>query len=155
MTTSLQTAAGIHVEVDTLNMRNNITGVICLRINDRYFPEREWNDFPIIILSWWLTNLLSLWRGEPDTADGVDCLFMDGDYSYRVTPHGDRWLVEFTDDGTVYSIEVERTAFMREVLNCAAHTLNASRARGWRNTDIDNLATKITHVEAELLSQAA
>lgn len=155
MTTSLQTTASIDVEVDTLNIRNNITGVISLRVNDHYFPEREWNDFPIIILDWWLTNLLSLWRDEPDTADGVDCLFMDGDYSYRVTPHDDRWSIDFTDDEIVYSIEVERAAFMREVLNCAAHTLDFCRARGWRSTDIDNLATKITHVEAELLSQTA
>ncbi len=139
--------------------QRNITGIIALRVGEAYFPEREWNDFPVIILGWWLTELLQLWRGEPEAAEGVICAFMDGAFYYSVSAQGERWLIECVegtlDEEIVAEAEVDRAGFMKEMLACAAQLLNACHARNWRTADTDKLAALVARVETAIVMQAA
>lgn len=160
MTATLQTIAGVHVDTHTLLMgKHSITGIISLQIGDAYFPEREWSDFPVVILGWWLTELLQLWGGESETTEGAICAFMDGAFYYRVSTQGERWLIECIDDSTseeaAFEAEVERAAFMKTVLTCAAQILDTCRAHGWQTLDTDELATIIARAETDIVSPAA
>ncbi len=159
MSATLQNTLNIHVDIDTLRKgESNITGVISLQVGDVYFPEQDWNDFPVIVLGWWLTELLRLWHGELKAAEGVQCLFMDGDFYYTVSARGERWLIECVDgrpDGEVVAeAEVDRTEFMKQIINSATQTLNACRAHRWHTADTKALAVMVKRGAREILSQA-
>src|SRR5689334_16473746 len=89
--------AQIKVEVlpDTLIRRSSgsIIGHIWTTIEDWSFPNQGWNDFPVVILSWWSEALLTLSAGENDRARFS---FMDGPYFFEISaPLADVSLVSF------------------------------------------------------------
>lgn len=55
----------------------NITGKIFVEVDDYYFPEENWNDFPIIILSCWINNYLNSRRSK---VGKFEMCFMDGPF---------------------------------------------------------------------------
>ena len=60
----------------------NVTGVIFLRLEVGDFPEKNWSDFPVIILCWWIDAWLQL---ETPTRREVQWRFMDGPHSVTLT----------------------------------------------------------------------
>src|SRR4051812_22305838 len=58
------------------------TANLWLVVDGREFPSRGWNDFAVVVLAWWATALLRLFRGA-STKERVD--FMDGPYAVEVT----------------------------------------------------------------------
>ena len=91
----------IRVNEQSLKLsRRKITGEICFVIEDQFFPEENWNDFVVVILTWWLQCLKKLML----SADGSLCdfSFMDGPLLVRVKKI----------DNDIINLE-----FMREKLN--------------------------------------
>ncbi|BBB90434.1 hypothetical protein [Methylomusa anaerophila] len=72
----------VKVRTETLNIGQGksrlITGEICLAIGDVFFPELYWNDFVVIVLTWWLDAINKLKK----SAIGEVCefRFMDGPF---------------------------------------------------------------------------
>lgn len=67
----------IDVDLDSLINNENITGNICFAIDyHRYFPEQDWSDFVVIILSWWIKSFKGLIISEIGRTYDFD--FMDG-----------------------------------------------------------------------------
>jgi hypothetical protein len=67
----------IEVDLESLEKTNNIVGNIYFVIDyHRFFPDDEWSDFVIIILSWWIESLKGLIVSEPGKTYTFD--FMDG-----------------------------------------------------------------------------
>ncbi len=168
MSEVLQNTARAHVDLENLRYGDNITGVIYLQVGDVHFPEPDWNDFPVIILRWWLKELLRLWHGELKSGESIECLFMDGDFYYSVSDCNGRWLIEcvegIPEGEVVVKAEVDRAEFMKNVIACAVQTLETSRTlkrqnhhgtRGRQNDGTDALATMIRRGRREILSQAA
>lgn len=54
-----------------------ITGEIYFEENSNYFPEKGWNDFPVIILGWWISSFLKFVKQISET---FEFCFMDGPY---------------------------------------------------------------------------
>lgn len=54
-----------------------ITGEIYFKINDYYFPERNWNDFLVIILGWWVNSFINAIKTN---ANKFEFHFMDGPF---------------------------------------------------------------------------
>lgn len=54
-----------------------ITGEIYFEENDNYFPEKGWNDFPAIILGWWISSFLKSVKQNSET---FEFCFMDGPF---------------------------------------------------------------------------
>lgn len=160
MSTMRATNVGVHVDVNSLNMfeRGSITGVVSLRIGNDYFPEQRWNDFLVIVLGWWLDRMLQLWLGQVEDREGVKCSFMDGAFYFNVSPlNEERWLVECWKGvpgiERECEAEVERSAFMQDLLSCASLVLNACQSKGWKKRELDELAAIITRVTNEVMPQ--
>lgn len=67
----------IDVDLDSLVNKTNITGNICFTIDyHRYFPEQDWSDFVVIILSWWINSCKGIIISEIGRTYYFD--FMDG-----------------------------------------------------------------------------
>ncbi len=152
----------VHVPVKTLTIsgRGAINGVISLRVGDCYFPEREWNDFPVVILKWWLDEMSLLWRGQQEDKDGIACAFMDGDFYFTVSERKEeRWIIEcvkgLPGERTGCAGEAGRLAIIREAISCASQVIDACRSRGWKTQEIDELAATVARVENEIVLQPA
>lgn len=66
-------------EKNNLNQGSSglITGEIYFEENNIYFPEKGWNDFPVIILGWWINSFLELVKQNSET---FEFCFMDGPF---------------------------------------------------------------------------
>ena len=62
--------------------RGNVTGVIFLELHGGAFPAKDWSDFPVIILGWWIDAWLQL---EVPTRREVQWRFMDGPHVATLT----------------------------------------------------------------------
>ena len=62
-----------------------VTGVIVVRCGEAVFPAPGWNDFPVIVLSWWTAECRKLFSGET-----ARCRFMDGPFEFQMRPRDDR-----------------------------------------------------------------
>jgi hypothetical protein len=75
----------ITVDLQTFRQSNqtgNVTGVIYVELASGPFPERNWSDFPVIVLSWWAEALRDL---ETSARHEVKWRFMDGPFSLTLT----------------------------------------------------------------------
>lgn len=57
--------------------RGLVTGEIYFEEDGIFFPEKGWNDFPVIILGWWINNFL---RFVKQNEKKFEFCFMDGPY---------------------------------------------------------------------------
>ena len=74
-------AEALTVVVDVASLRRSATGSITAGIwfeaGDECFPENGWNDFAVVILGWWLSELRALpARNNPRATARLE--FMDG-----------------------------------------------------------------------------
>ena len=132
------------ISTESLSRSNlgSITGAICLSDGNFYFPSQDWDDFPVVILGWWIETLSTpLLHGAQK-----ECLFMDGDYAFQVSPHSaDEWLIvcaNRTDaHGTHQSTAIVKVTEFMSILRSAANSLVvACHNRGWNSKDIDQLS---------------
>lgn len=67
----------IEVDLDSFEKRTQIIGNICFTIDyHHYFPEQNWSDFVVIILSWWIKSCKGIIISEIGRTYEFD--FMDG-----------------------------------------------------------------------------
>ena len=58
-----------------------VVGPIWLELDGQTFPDDGWDDFPVVILGWWLNAVKPLIANE---GTECECLFMDGRYKFKV-----------------------------------------------------------------------
>ena len=147
----------VHVDVRTLRMARSgmISGVISILLNGEYFPEKEWNDFPVIVLYMWLDAAARVWQG---TLSDAEFRFMDGPFWFEVTPRGKSWFIRCQDDhGSSGPSEGPRAEidakFMTEsIITCANRVLDVCKIKSWNNRDINDLQMGVTTARATLAS---
>lgn len=61
-----------------MSNRNSITGEIYFQMGDSFFPELNWNDFIVVILTWWNESIQLL--EASDIRSSQDFNFMDGPF---------------------------------------------------------------------------
>ncbi len=139
-------------EVDTLKTYpgGRATANIWLEINGRDFPMRQWNDFVIVVMSWWAAAMLRLVRGS--IAETVD--FMDGPFTVEITktPAG---LLRFRAlEGSNRSNEMAigegtSNSFISRLISESQEVLSSCRRRAWWSKDAEILESSIEALERE------
>jgi hypothetical protein len=141
----------VEIVVDTSSLRSrnpsgNVTGRICLSVGAEYFPDPQWNDFPIIILGWWIEGLLEVVHGRAKTFEGR---FMDGPYFFLVEHmHGTSASITLHEPKDSRHQAIGLRALLVSAAAAGAQVAHASKVNGWSNADL-------THLEALLAKAAA
>ena len=115
--------------------KGSIVGRIWLVLDDYAFPERGWSDLIVVVLGWWIEQLLQMGSAE----DTMTLQFMDGPYSARMQApsEGDMWSVYLLRDRAPLGSKreaagaAERTQFAARVLTAAREVVDACRRKGW------------------------
>ncbi len=142
MSTMMHFSIVINTERFQISDLGIIGGPVWLDAGHACFPDRNWEDFPIPLLCWWIGETLSLLGNQQDAAEWD---FMDGPYVLHLTPLSPTaWLAigrrnglhgpEDTELGTISPADA-----LVELATAANLTLRACQQRGWRNADIDSL----------------
>lgn len=72
----------LKIKKDTIsNNKNSVFGVVYFHENDFYFPDKNWNDFIIILFEWWSSSIFKLLNNE---SISEDLSFMDGPFVVRI-----------------------------------------------------------------------
>lgn len=134
----------VRVDVSSLEISSleSITGRICIEIEEYYFPDPNWNDFPVVVLKWWLDSLKKLFR-----AGSAELHFMDGPYLVRLRGTDELGLQMLVAVHGLDTIPPHRTEpiepFHTSVKEAAAVIVRACEARGWHTHDTRALRSAI------------
>jgi hypothetical protein len=117
-----------------------ITGPLFLELGGSAFPAPGWNDFPVVILGWWIRAVLEL----QGTGAACCCRFMDGPFEFEVKRAGPVWELRLVERrvATVQVLRVERVSPAEVLLaiHAAADALlKVCKERSWSSRDVDEL----------------
>ncbi len=142
---------GFRIEVVAERMHRSasgsISGVLAVEVNGRWFPERDWNDFPVVVLGWWLQS----WR-QVAQGSSASFRFMDGPYSFAAYWQGNRLCLALQDEHKngadpelVGALSPETVG--RAIESAAAAVLRACHHAGWSGADVDTLKRELAPAE--------
>jgi hypothetical protein len=127
------------VRPETLSIESGkIVGEIFVTGEEIHFPERGWNDFPVIVLGWWLTALQ-----RPPTGLGVQIFrFMDGPYEFVVRSESVRIKFDFLRQGAICASldDVDFSHFRKSAFSAAAACQSWMFSAGYEDRDSQILA---------------
>jgi hypothetical protein len=134
----------IQVAPDTLLRRTSgsIVGHIWITIGDMAFPSVAWDDFPVVILGWWIESWLSTAAQDHGT---VRCNFMDGPYWFEITTsEAERAIVQCFRNSKAGSKLLHKTGCKRSsitgaLLAASESILQVCKELKWISRDLDNL----------------
>jgi hypothetical protein len=101
-----------------LHSDGRVTGQVFLDVCGVAFPDDQWNDFPVTVLTWWLAGLHALIHHAK--SDEVFA-FMDGPFEFLCSSFDDRLQLKTVDrrSEAICSYVVDRNAFIRSVVDAA------------------------------------
>ena len=116
--------------------KGSIVGRVWLVLDDYAFPEPAWSDLIVVVLGWWIEELLQIQSADQPT---MNLLFMDGPYSVRLRApsEGDAWAVSLLRDRGPIGSNPEAAGFAQRgqlaasVLNVAREVITACQRKGW------------------------
>jgi hypothetical protein len=140
--------AVVEIDLNSLDMSSSgvIAGVVAINTGSSVFPEQNWSDFPVGILSMWLDTV-------PGVANGMlsswECNFMDGPFSVRLRQQsGNTWnLICLCNDQVQHTESISRDAFIRSLIRAARAVAGECYRRGWRTRDVEALNLQIKRAE--------
>jgi hypothetical protein len=147
------TETSMIVETSSLAVRPGgpATANIWMVINGREFPMRRWNDFVVVVLSWWATALLQLLR---NTSAKETLHFMDGPYTVEVSKTASGMLQFRALEGSGRNIETaigeEPTLpFILGLIAQSREVLNECKLQNWWSKDAETLKISLEALERE------
>jgi hypothetical protein len=123
----------------------SITGVIYYDFGaGRQFPETDWDDFPVVILNWWIEALEQVGEGS----ESVKFCFMDGPFWMTAVPEGeDNLLLSCVEDrrdvGIRFEVLVHQGDLRRELMKVARSVSSACASAGIESADLNELRTRL------------
>ena len=134
----------INIDTDSfrISSKQSITGVIYVSINGEYsFPEENWSDFIVVILSWWAEGIYSLLMTNTDECE---CIFMDGPYEFHIKKNVKVWEIEFLENRDEKRIIFQDSFNPSEVIEAMRKATNKvlrhCKEKGWDTSDVKKLA---------------
>jgi hypothetical protein len=86
-----------------------LTGIFHFIFQRDYFPEENWNDFPVIFVSW----INSLKKLESKKSREENLRFLDGPFYLNITRVDDYFLLKFVDnERIIHRLDLSLEEFM-------------------------------------------
>jgi len=131
-----------------LTRGNMITGEIYFTTKSDAFPEKEWRDFVVVILTWWYDAIINILKNKQNEMTET-LYFMDGPFMIKAVIVSDDLLtlnfIERVSSGEqiVFTINTSINEFKNTLLRSGNELLIELNERGWYSDDID--AFKVRH----------
>lgn len=122
----------------------SITGVVYFEFSsEQQFPSLGWNDFVVVLASWWMVALKEITEGTSE----VELSFMDGPYWIIVVSHAEGLLLRCTEDrrgaGVLYEIRVKLSDLTAEIFTFARQVSDACKMAQISSVDLDSMRTAL------------
>jgi hypothetical protein len=134
--------------------RGSIIGRIWFADAADAFPDARWADFIVVVLGWWIRQLLELREAR---TDHLEFRFMDGPYSMFAEPAGDDALAllfrksEEPDPSMPATMSTRLRDLEADVLMTARTVVEACRRQEWSDDDeVRNLVRLADELAQEL-----
>lgn len=145
MTTSSFTVA-IDPQSLSRTARGQIAGIVYAEIEGGPFPERQWSDSVVVVLSSWIESLNGLITGA---SDSTSLRFMDGPFRLDLKRVANGVHVCAVDsrrqDVVVAEVDTELEVIRRSTVKAASQLLWECSERSWWSADIDHLVLLANH----------
>lgn len=128
----------------TDNRSRSITGVLYLEFDGFRFPQERWNDFVVVITSWWLEAVEKLERGEQESI----LRFMDGPYWVTLVKRdGNSILVRCIEDrrdgGILHEETIDLPDLVRQLRSLGRQVVSVCGREGIVSGDVDVLKSHL------------
>lgn len=144
----------INLVLSSINISkaNAITGSINIQVGEIYFPNKGWNDFIVIVLTWWNTNFYTFIVGKNQIADFY---FMDGNYKFRLKSNNNILNVQFYDsnDEVISIVEVSKDNFLNELYKKSNDVVTTCQELGLKTQEVIELQESLLNLGELLLKQ--
>jgi hypothetical protein len=139
----------VEVVVDTEKMSRggmgSITGPVFLRFEGGAYPQEGWNDFPVVILGWWLQGIASFLNDGSQSFLGR---FMDGPYEFTVRRLTSQKAEVSWRSCAAPPTTVDIPLLLQSMAAAGASVAHACRCNRWGSPDVDTLELAIARVAA-------
>jgi hypothetical protein len=121
--------------------KGSITGIVFFDFGGILFPDDRWNDFVVVVTTWWLAALDRLERGAERE---VVLQFMDGPYSITLTCQEDnatllRCIEDRRNGGVLHEEHIDLPELAAQVRRLARRVASACSRNGLESSDVDIL----------------
>jgi len=123
-----------------ISKHGSIYGEIFFKVGETCFPGPEWDDFPVVILKWWIDAWKAIWIGKSGTAS--EFLFMDGPVKIKIKKLNEETAaLDFIRQGSKEPyVQCHIDQLKRALLVASRKVLREVNKRGWKTNDIDWLS---------------
>ena len=124
-----------------------ITGNICFKVQNRWFPEPAWNDFVVIALTWWTDALLKINRVPAGAV--YEFAFMDGPYLVRFSKISDDTMcMEFlirriNSKELLFDSQCSIEQFNKSLKTCVKMVITTIKSKGWVTLETKELISRV------------
>lgn len=137
----------IITETLTLTKGNMITGEIYFSTQNDVFPEKEWRDFVVVIMTWWYDALIRLIESKQNGIE-EEFEFMDGPLLIKAVKVSEELLeLNFikemrSAEQIFFTINISMTNFKSALLKSGKELLIDLDKKNWHSDDIDELTKR-------------
>ncbi|GGD64359.1 hypothetical protein GCM10011514_30410 [Emticicia aquatilis] len=122
----------------------SITSGVYFEVNKKFFPEKDWNDFVVVVLSFWLDEIIKM---KTSNCDNGSFLFMDGPLKFTIDRVGNLYFFKgYNRNKNILDEQIEYEEFITTIISAAIKTLNIVREKEWQNKDIESLTHKLEYI---------
>lgn len=125
---------------------DSVTAVIYFDFGfGRQFPGADWNDFIVVIISWWMAGFDALLDGR----DEVCLRFMDGPYEIRALKQGPDVLLHCVEDRVEAEVSFEVVIGLeelkRELMTVARQLSSACSRANIQSKELSDIRRRMPH----------
>ncbi len=128
----------------------SVVGRIYWRVGNRFFPSKNWEDFPVPILAWWLAAC----RKHIDRATRQKLNFMDGPYVIRLSAAtATTSELAFCRRGlrapeVLMTVRVRKTMLRKALIAAAEKIIAACKRLSMTSEDVNDLERELKKLQA-------
>ena len=133
----------LKIDFNTLEKSSSesITSLNYFKIKDKVFPDENWYDFVIVILNFWLSEIIKMRQKNKRKGKFY---FMDGPAYFTIEKRVKVFVFEgYLNDKILITKQIDFEEFNNTILTNSTDILDEMEKRNWSSADIENLKKNI------------